>query len=173
MTVPLGSRDLSVCSGTVVAVRNSSAERSLGRTVLAPPPVQLVNWPLRDGGLRVWLWLVMLVGAAVVSGGLSRSTSMGAAIFAILIACSWRLWVPVQFEIGSKGITQTVLGHRSRIPWSAIARCDLRQSGVLFLADTAPSAFGVFRGTYVAWNGQREALLNVVEFFLKPGERGR
>ena len=151
----------------------SSTERSLSRTVLAPPPVQLVNWPLRDGGLRVRICMALVVGAAAVSGGLCRSTSMGAAIFGLLVACSWRLWFPVQFEIGSKGITQTVLGRRSRIPWSTIARYDLLQSGILFLADTAPSAFGTFRGTYVAWNGQRKALLNVVEFFLKPGERGR
>ena len=151
----------------------SSTERSLGRTVLAPPPVQLVNWPLRDGGLRVWLCMALLLGAAVVSGGLSRSTSMGGSDLRdtdrLQLAAVGSCAVRDRFQ----GNHTDGAGTSKPIPWSAIARYDLRQSGVLFLADTAPCAFGVFRGTYVAWNGQREALLNVVEFFLKPGERGR
>lgn len=151
----------------------STTKRSIGRSLLLPSPVQLVNWPLRDEKLRVGLSTAILLVAAILSGRLSDSFWMGAVVLAALIGCSWRLWIPVHFELNSKGITQTVLGRRRRIPWSAVARYQLRGRGILLLADSDSSALAAFRGVFIVWNGQRDAVLDLVNFFLAPGERDR
>jgi len=145
----------------------SSSERALGRGTLSPPAVRLVNWPLRDSAVRAWLSMAVWAGVAALSGSVSHSSSMGALVFAALAVCSWRLWIPVRLEIGSKGITQTVLGRRTRIPWAAIGRYDVQDQGVLFLAESEPYALSAFRGIYVGWNDQREALLKLAEFFVR------
>jgi hypothetical protein len=91
---------------------------------------------------------------------------MGLITVLALMAASWRLWIPVRFEFGSKGILQTALGRPRRIAWGEFARYEVRRQGVLLLADPQTSPLAALRGLFIRFNQQREPLLETIEFFL-------
>jgi hypothetical protein len=145
----------------------SSTQRRIARAgYYAPPSVQLVNWPLRDDGVRAWLMVTMFLAVAVVAASISRSPSMGLVVFAALALAAWRLWIPVRFEFSSNGVVQTVLGRRRRIPWAEFDRYEIRRHGVLLLADAETTPLGALRGLFVRWQNQRDELLELLNFFI-------
>lgn len=150
----------------------SSASAAQTTTRLrVPETVRIVNWPLRDNGLQVWLAGLAIMGAGVGAGMVAGNSTMGAVCFAALMFSCWRLWLPVTFELGTKGLTQSTLVFRWRIPWRCFARYETRRRGVWLLSDTAPKAFSTLRGVYVHWSDQEEAVLTVLDFFLAARRR--
>lgn len=107
-----------------------------------------------------------MIGAGLAAGVVAGNATMGAVCFAALMISAWRLWLPVTFELGTKGITQSTLVFRRRIPWRCFARYEKRRRGVWLLADAAPSPFSTLRGIYICWSNQEEQVLAVLEFFL-------
>jgi hypothetical protein len=146
----------------------SSTARSLGRPGAVPPSLQVVNWPLRDDGIRGWLMIALLAGVAAAAGEVAHSVPMGSVVFVALATAAWRLWIPVRFEFNAKGITETVFGRRRRMPWTDFARYEVRRGGVLLLADSQPSVLAPFRGLFIRWRDQRDKLLETLDFFLNP-----
>ncbi len=136
--------------------------------VAAPKPVELLlaNWPLRDDGPLGWLVAIGAVAASVAVGWVAHSALMGVVSFAALSIALWRLWVPVTFELGPRGVVQIVLGRRRRIPWSSLARYQVRSRGVLLLADDGRGPAAALRGLFLRWGRHREVLLAVVERYL-------
>ena len=39
---------------------------------------------------------------------------------AAIPAAMWRMWIPIRYELGPKGITQRILGRQLRIPWATM-----------------------------------------------------
>jgi hypothetical protein len=144
----------------------SSKEQSWARSGPAPPSTQLVNWPLRHDGVRAWLMAVLIIAAGVLAGMVSGNPVMGCVASAALAIAAWRLWLPVRFELSFKGVTQTVLGRRRRIPWSEFARYEERGKGIVLLPDAEPNPLAPLRGLYIRTGGQREEILEVLDYFL-------
>jgi hypothetical protein len=138
-----------------------------GRGIHHPLSLQLVNWPLRQDGVRAWLMVALLLGVSAASGSIARSYGMGCLVFVALAFSVWRLWVPVKFELTSKGLTQSVLGRRRRIPWSEFARFEVRQKGVLLFVDQDSSPLAALRGVFIRWQDQRAPLLEILETYLR------
>jgi len=149
-----------------------STERTFSSATTVPPPIQVVNWPLRDDGPRAWILLVLLVAIATFAGYVVQSSAMGSLVFAGLALSAWRLWFPVRFELGSKGIIQSVAGRQRRIPWSAVTRCEPRRRGVLFLMDEGATPLVLLRGIYVRCTHNRAEVIELAEFFLKARGAG-
>lgn len=128
----------------------------------------VTNWPLRDEGLRAWLMLGLLAALAAAAGGAARSWPMAVFVLASLAVAAWRLWVPVTFEVGPKGLVQTALGRRRRIGWGELARCEPRRHGVLLLWEAEPGPLTPLRGLYIRWRdqSQRDALIETLDFYL-------
>lgn len=131
-----------------------------------PETVRVVSWPLRDGGLAVWLTAIAIAGVAGAAGLVSQNWAMGTICFAALTLSSWRLWLPVTFELGTKGVTQSTLVLRWRIPWRSFARYEKRPQGVWLFAGAEPTPFASLRGVYVPWADDEERVLAVLDFFL-------
>ena len=145
----------------------SSTERRMARSGHAPQPVQLANWPLRDDCVRAWFMATSLVAISAIAGWMAGSLVMGLVVFAAFVIAAWRLWLPVRFEVTSKGVTQTVLGRRRRIPWTEFARYECRRKGVLLLTEGEASPLATLRGLFIRWHNQRDELLELLEFFIK------
>lgn len=145
---------------------SSSADRSVGRVSYAPLTLQITNWPLRDNRVRACAAIAGMLAVAIFAGAFADSVAMGMVAFAALAFAGWRLWIPVRFEFGPKGIVQTVLGRQRRIPWVALMRYEVRRHGVLLLADAEPSPLAALRGLYVRWQDRRDDLLEILEFFM-------
>ncbi len=144
-----------------------SQERALGwrRDVRE---VRVVNWPLRRSGIGPWLLLAGCIGISTAVGVLSANWYAGVASIVALLISLWRLWVPVTFELGPRGIVQTVWGRSYRISWREFARFQVLRSGVLLLVDPRPSPLDAFRGLFVRFDGQKDDVLAVVNYFMAP-----
>lgn len=139
-------------------------------SVVRQPPndLRLTNWPLVDDVLRAWATILGVFAISIFAGWWSDSILMGLVCFVVLQIPIWRLWIPVRFEFGSKGIGQTVLGRSSRVPWRMIARYEIMKYGVLLLPEDAAPPFSRLRGVYVRWRDHREQLTELVGYYVIP-----
>ncbi|MCA9123320.1 MAG: hypothetical protein H6822_29330 [Planctomycetaceae bacterium] len=144
---------------------SNAKEATIIRPPQAPRSVVVVNWPLRDGGVGAWGMAIGLVLIAVVAGVISQSRVMGTVCFAALVTATWRLWLPVTFEFRSRGVIYTVLGRSRQIPWTHIARFEVRPRGVLLFPDIDLSPLASLRSVYVQWNEQKAAIMEVIKFY--------
>jgi hypothetical protein len=127
----------------------------------------VVNWPLRDGGIRAWLMLLMLGAGAALAGLIAQSGLMGGACFVALAIAGWRLWIPVTFQFRSKGVMYGVLGINRQIPWTRIARYEPRRDALLLFPDGDESRLAALRCLYIRWNDNRDAIMEVVEYYMQ------
>jgi len=107
-----------------------------------------------------------MVGLGVVAWIVSDNIGMGFVCAGALLLSSWRLWLPVTFELGTKGVCQSTWFYKWRIPWRCFARFETRPRGVWLLCDTSPSPFSTARGIFIGWSNQETQILAVLEFFL-------
>ena len=133
-----------------------------------PGELHLSHWPLRDGGFSAWGALGCATLLSVGVGFLAHQTNAGLLSFAALMTTMWRLWIPVTFQLGPRGITQIVLGRRRQIAWRYVARYEVRRTGVLFFCDATPTPLAVLRSTSIHWGRHREELLAVLSHYLDP-----
>ena len=144
---------------------SSAKEASATRPPQTPRSVRIVNWPLRDGGIRAW-GMVMILGIMATGAGLiAQSRLMGGVCFVTMAIAGWRLWVPVSFEFRSRGLIYSMLGRTRQIPWTQIARYEAKPRGLLVFAEDDRSPLATLRSIYIQWNGQRAAILEVVTFY--------
>lgn len=130
------------------------------------------NWPLRDDGAAAWL-LVMCCGAASAAAAVVTGESrVGWVIFGLLMFTGWRLWIPVRYHLGPRGIEQYVLGRRSCIPWTEIGRYVPRKRGVVLysLRDNGP--LSILSAYYLRWAKRRDEILAVVDYYLRMRQMG-
>lgn len=150
---------------------------SVRSTKTSPSPTQsedvvsLRNWPLRDDGPAAWLVLIAAVAISVGVGILSSSVIAGGVSMFALAVSLWRLWLPVRFEIGPRGIAQQVFGSRRLIIWRNIPRVEIREQGIIFHASSNPSRFALLRSIYVRDRDHRRAILDILERFAVQGYR--
>lgn len=135
---------------------------------VAPPDLRLVNWPLRDEGWRAWGLLTVLAAAATAVGWKLTNLPAGLLAGTALAVAAWRLWIPVTWELGYSGITETVLGRSVRIPWTSIAGWREYRTGVLLLPEADAAPILALRGRFVAWRNQRAELLALLEHYVGP-----
>jgi hypothetical protein len=147
------------------AMTKSSLPRSAARisTHPAPEDVTVWNWPLRDEGLRSWAMLIGIAGVVSLIWMAVGSLPLTFLSATTLLLAVWRLWLPVKWELGLTGITQTVLGFRRRIPWLAVARFELRSDGVWLFADREASPL---RAVFIGYGGQRTKIAALVDYYL-------
>ena len=92
------------------------------------------DWGLRDRPLASSLAMTLAAGASWLAVRGTGNPVAGAMVAVLLAIILWRTWLPVRYTLGSGGVMQSVLGLKQRIPWLAIQRFDVRESGVLLLA---------------------------------------
>ena len=146
------------------------AGENSARTGLKPPGnLRLTNWPLVDDALRAWPMIVVGFGLSVFAGYWSQSIPMGVLCFGVINLAIWRTWIPVYFDLGPKGIEQTMLGRQIRIPWRSIARYEVTRRGVVLLPENNRIPF---RSLYVRWRDHQEQLLQLVQYYVLPRSVG-
>jgi hypothetical protein len=106
------------------------------RIRVAPEEVSLIDWPLVQRPVSSLVALALASGTVWLVGWASQRWEAAALAAVALAITLWRTWLPVQFDIGSGGIAQVILGRfKRRIPWSAIQSYDVRTDGVLLVPD--------------------------------------
>ena len=110
--------------------------------------------------------LAVLVAVSLAVGWKLESVLSGGLAAVALAVAAWRLWLPVTWDLGYGGVTETVMGRAVRIPWTAIAGWREYRSGVLLLpeADTAPIL--ALRGRFLAWRNRRADVMALLEHYV-------
>ena len=137
------------------------------RIRVAPEPVSLIDWPLRQRPASSLAVLALAGSASWLVGWAPMRWEAGAIATAALAITLWRTWLPVRFELNSSGITQVILDRfKRRISWSAIGAYDVRTDGVLLVPDPVVTPLSPLRGLYLHWGDQREAVLASLEYYV-------
>ena len=105
-------------------------------------------------------------GAAVIAGNFLGNEWWGWGMFALVLLTLWRNLIPLRFELNPQGITQVVLGRRTRIPWTSILNYQVYSSGVMLLPDAVVVPLSPLRGLYLPWGLQKERVLANIEYYL-------
>jgi hypothetical protein len=136
-----------------------------------PPEVTVTNWPLRDDGPAGWVLAVAASAAGPLAAWLAGSAAMGWLVAAVLAVALWRLWLPVTYEFGYRGITQSCLGRARLIPWRSLSRYEVYSGGVPLSADPDRSPLSALRSVFVCWGGKRAEIMAHVEYYVLPASR--
>ncbi len=136
------------------------------RIRVAPEEVTVRFWGLRDEPLGTWLRVILGALASAMVGRFLGNEWWGWGTLALVLITLWRSLVPLRFEIGPHGITQIVLGRRTRLLWTSILNYQVLSRGVLLLPDAAVTPLSPLRGLYLPWRSQKEPVLANIEYYL-------
>ena len=113
-----------------------------------------------------------LVAVAFVVQYTSGQTYLAVAALTTLALALWRFFVPVVYELSADGVDQWVFGRLLRLPWHAITRCEIRESGVLLTFRRDPSPLAAMRGLFLPFNGNRDGVVAQVRYYFQNQETG-
>lgn len=149
----------------MVAVPSNSPARPAA-TIIAPPDVELWNWPIRDDG---WLAIppvaMFLVAVAIGywQGSDWRLPTIAGAIAAIALH---RFWIPVRYVLSVGGVSQGFFVFPRRIPWIAIRRFDVEPSGVWLFPTESERPNRFLDGIFIRFGGRRSDVMACVTYYL-------
>lgn len=127
-------------------------------------------WPLLDWGA----WSIVAVGVLVVFAtaiGLATQSIVSAlAAVGVVLLAGWRLLVPIHYELGPDGITQSVLRFKRHLRWRSIGCFRIGRQGVLLLHAHQPIRFDTARGLYIPWHDHRNAMLEILRQHLDEAQ---
>ena len=134
-----------------------------GSTRKAVVPLRYVVWPLarRDAwrGAPPWMAIIAAVSTLILTGSLA----MAALSLVIMIAATWRFFLPARYAVDGQGVHVQALGRTRLIRWNVMRRIEP-------LADRMVIQFvpGSFNGPIefeVPFDGHRAEALGWVERF--------
>jgi len=135
----------------------------------APGPskeLTIYSWPLRQEPGRSASWLALILSVTVYATIFTASWLVGILVLLTLLGSVWRLWLPVHFEFGPRGVTQRIGSRRRQVPWGAITRYQLRRRGVFLFADHRQGLFAPFQAIFVRYPTKPERLRELLDLHL-------
>jgi hypothetical protein len=139
--------------------------RESGSEVPQPREVAVVVWPLRDGPLPTLAVGGITARVSWGAGWWAQSGAMGGLALGVFLLALWRLWLPVTYQLGSKGVVERACGHSRHIDWLRVTRAELQPRGVLLLADRTQTPLAIIHGVFVPWRNKREQVIALIEHF--------
>jgi hypothetical protein len=127
----------------------------------AAPALEWTSWPARDEGLRsVLLTLLLAAIIALLFLAFGQLGWIGAVLLPLSLA---RYYLPTRYELGEKGLTLHFLGGCRLRRWDSFRRYYPHRIGVHLSPFEAPSPLDPFRGQFLRFSGNREAVLRALE----------
>ncbi|MFM8252395.1 MAG: hypothetical protein ACKOBW_12420 [Planctomycetota bacterium] len=133
---------------------------------VAPADLHYSAWAPRDAPWRTLLQLLVSTILVVAVDGAGSGRGLTIFVVAALLLVSGRQWFPVWYEIGPAGIVESTWWGSRRVAWSQIARWRPLRDGALLLPDWDDTPLAAWRGRWLPWNGRREPLLALLEFYV-------
>lgn len=140
------------------------------------PPSKRLHPALPPLRWRVWLMAEhpgSLIGGIVLGVGVwgivrwvTGQGYLGGLAVGVVIMAGWWFFLPISYELNSEGVIRGIGRLRWKIPWEAIGRYEVMDSGVWLLPTPRPSLLEVFRGVYLPWGGYREEVLRQIQHYL-------
>lgn len=148
----------------------------LAMSITTPPPaaprfpelhsLELRCWYLRDRPLLAGLAVLLIAATAAVIYFVSASMPGTIGCTTALIVAMRRMFLPIEFHLDPVGVTRRLARQTRRIPWTAIARYEICQRGVVLFPYGADYRLAAGQGLFIPWNGHREELLAILAEFV-------
>lgn len=137
------------------------------RISVAPEPVAIYVWPLRQRPVASIFTIGIAISASVFMGWWYEFWPLGGIIAVLLAITGCPICLPQRFELSSGGIRHVVLGRARRIPWTAIRRYTIHSTGVVLLPDDQVIGLSPLRGLFLPWSGKRQEIQAHLEYHLQ------
>ncbi len=151
---------------------SSSSQRSKPVVVSPPPPVRWRVWYLADHPGWTISWLLALGSIWVVVSWVTGRGYLGWVAVGVVVLGSWRLWIPIRYALTAEGIQEAIWAMRWTIPWKAIARYEVADSGLWLFPHQPGTTGSPPRGMYLPWADHRQQVLSHFEHHLGPPPAG-
>lgn len=135
---------------------------------LTEPPanLELVNWALRDNPAASMLMILIALSAISLVTIATNSLFVGLVATVAIAITMRRMFVPIRYNIGPRGIAQTVYRRKRRISWSSIRSCEVRGDGVFLCPDSEVTPITILRGQYIGWGESKDQLVALLRYYL-------
>ncbi|ADB15198.1 hypothetical protein Psta_0511 [Pirellula staleyi DSM 6068] len=137
------------------------------RIRVAPEPISITSWPLRDEPVKSMLMIVASGAVVTLVTVASQSFWVGIAAFILLGCTMWRTMLPITYSIGQTGVRMELLGRSSLIPWGAVQSIRTYPSGVLLLPDRQQNLFTPLRGVVIPLQGHKAEVQALLDYYLQ------
>lgn len=132
------------------------------------PVIRWTSWPLREewpGSILKLLFLAAICGLFVLVFG-----ELGWLATPLLLLTLARWILPSRIAIGPDGVSIAFCGLRTAHPWSRFRRYYAHRVGVHLSPFEAPSPLDPFRGQFLRFSGNRDAVVAALGAAgLRPG----
>ncbi len=85
----------------------------------------------------------------------------------LLLGFTAVIYLPVRYKLDSRGATVTFLGAPSFRPWEHYRNFYVHDTGVHLTTMPKPSGLDPFRGHFLQYSGNREAVVSYIKAHLK------
>lgn len=135
-----------------------------GAPAPAATPGQLAwrSFPLRDDWPRSLLLVAIIAGVSVGIGFSFESAGWGALSLLVLCAALARYLLPTRYVLDDAGVSVAFLGAPRVRPWSDFRAFYPHRDGVHLSPFSRPSPLDPFRGVFLRFAGNREAVVAFV-----------
>ncbi len=147
------------------------------RTTEPGPTVAWTYYPTLQQRRTALAVLGLLLAVGLLVAWITGKWYLGAMATLAGVVSTWRLYVPIRYELNNQGVTQSVWRRRCTIDWRSVGRIELLDDGMRLLP--AEARFGKLeelRAIFVPWGKRREEVLKCIEFhapyLLPQGEAG-
>jgi hypothetical protein len=150
-----------------------TAETRPSTTQPAAHAAAVRSWPARAAGRGAVVPVAALAAACWLASASTGSRLFGLGTALVLLAATWRYWLPVDFELDYSGIVQQVGRRRWRIPWGSIGGYAVLPTSVRVWPAGVGRMTAALRAISIPLDGQREAVLALLAEHVGPPEEGQ
>jgi hypothetical protein len=111
-------------------------------------------WPARERPVSVGCITAASAVVATFLGYTTGSTLYGMGAILIIQLVLWRVWTPIHYRIGDRGIVQTIFGHPFPIPWRAVGRVKFVDSACVVYRSNARSPLASMESVVIEFQGK-------------------
>ncbi len=146
----------------------ASTPSSHGSDRVASTALRWRVWPIRDDRGAVVLIATAALAGALLAQWTTGSVWVALLVVGLLVLSAWRAFLPADIAFDARGIDYRVLGRRRRIPWHAIARCEVLDRGIVLLPADDSGPLDYLGGLYLPWRDHRDEVLAWLTRCLPP-----
>ena len=133
-----------------------------------PTAIRWRSWPAAEHLGRTGLIVLALLLVTTVVHWVTGRFILDLLALAALLAALWRYFLPIRFELDERGVNYRALAWRRHVPWSAIARYEVCQTGVLLIPNNDHTAMSALAGLFLPFAQNDEAVLRRLRYYVGP-----
>ncbi len=131
----------------------------------APAPEVLLSWvshPLKGSSTKAGIAVGSVAVSIIAGGWYMESAVFGLIAGLVMFASLAKFFLPTTYTFNKEGVTIKTMTQSLTRPWSMFRSFYTDKNGVLLSPFIGPSRLENFRGLYMTFSANREAVLQII-----------